>query len=282
MRKFIICIPLCGLFGAPAFAAEDLKLNVRRIGLDLSETSVGNAQAYANSPVSQLHANGQEYLKGVSDVALEYVHDDFTWTNSVFAEYGRTEIKPAGAPKQVNESADQLLLSSDYAHKLWEWSGLKFGPMARVQYQTEFTENGAVPRQNLGRGLAGLKLFDHSVIKDLYAAGVYEYDWTYSDAKAGKTAAELGWRLEYELRSGVKLSTNGYYREYLGYSQYVGTDLERDLSATARMDVNLFNNLTMGPYVQYRRARSREAEVYASNLTLGLSFSYINLFDLGQ
>ena len=139
---------------------------------------------------------------------------------------------------------------------------------------------GDAPRQNIARANAGLSLFDNKVIKSLYLTGVYEYDFTYSDNKISKTAAEVGWRLEYEVRDGVKLSSNGYYREYLGYSEYVPTDLERDFSAIVRLDTNLWGDLTMGPYVQYRRARARGVDVYGSNFIMGVSFNYIASFGL--
>ena len=100
------------------------------------------------------------------------------------------------------------------------------------------------------------------------------------DEKLSKLAAEIGWRLEYAIRDGVKLSTNGYYREYLSYSAFVPTDLERDLSAVLRLDTNLWGDLTMGPYVQYRRARARGVDVYGSNFVMGISFNYITSFGL--
>ena len=85
---------------------------------------------------------------------------------------------------------------------------------------------------------------------------------------------EAGWRAEYEIRDGVKFTTNGYYREYFEYSDYVPTDLRRDLSAVVRLDTNLWGNLTMGPYVKYRLAKARGADVYGSNFMMGVSFNY--------
>ena len=124
---------------------------------------------------------------------------------------------------------------------------------------------------------ASISLFDNAIVKSLYLTGVHEYDFTYSET-ISKLAAEIGWRLEYQVREGVKLSTNGYYREYLSYSVYEATDLERDFSAVLRLDTNLWGDLTMGPYVQYRRARARGVDVYGSNLIMGISFNYITSF----
>ena len=260
---------------ANAADGRELTLDIRRIGLDLSKTDVRHAADYTDSPIQALKADDQEFIKGVLDTVLEYKVGDLKWDNSLFMEYGRTKLEKYTGETVTNENADKILLTSDLAWARWHWGDLKFGPMARAAYETEFQASGDAPRQNVLRASGGLSLFDHPVIKSLYLVGVYEYDFTYSDHKVNKSAVEAGWRLEYEIREGVKLSTNGYYREYLSYSEYVGTDLERDFNAVARMDTNLWGNFTMGPYVQYRRAKSREADVYGSNFQIGISFSYI-------
>ena len=257
-----------------------LVLSVRRIGLELSQTQVRNADMYQDSPVSALSADSQEFIKGVFDTALEYKKNRFQWDNSLFMEYGETKLKPENGDVTSSENADNILLSSNLEYECWEFSGFKFGPTVRAAYDTEFVASGDAPRQNIFRTNAGLSLFDNKVVKSLYLTGVYEYDFTYADEKTSKLAAELGWRLEYQIRDGVKFSSNGYYREYLSYSMYVPTDLERDLSAVARLDTNLWGDLTLGPYVQYRRARARGVDVYGSNFIVGISFNYITKFGL--
>lgn len=256
-----------------------LTLAVRRIGLEWSKTQVRNAQAYEDSPVSALKADSQDFIKGVFDTALEYNKGRLQWDNSLFMEYGETKLKPIDEPETVSENADDILLSSNLSYACWDFSGFKFGPTVRAAYDTEFKTTGNSLRQNIIRSSAGLSLFDNAIIKSLYLTGVHEYDFTYSQT-ISKLAAELGWRLEYQVREGVKLSTNGYYREYLSYSVYEPTDLERDFSAVVRMDTNLWGDLTMGPYVQYRRARARGADVYGSNFIMGVSFNYITSFGL--
>ncbi len=279
VSMFLLAAILPGLAVADD-AKTDLVLNVRRIGLEWSKTQVRNSADYQDSPVSALKADSQDFIKGIFDTALEYNKDRFQWDNSLFMEYGETKLKPYDAPETVSENADDILLSSNLSYACWETSGFKFGPTVRAAYDTEFKTAGDTPRQNIVRANAGLSLFDNEIIKSLYLTGVYEYDFTYAGEQTSKLAAEVGWRLEYQVREGVKLSTNGYYREYLSYSEFVPTDLERDLSAVVRMDTNLWGDLTMGPYVQYRRARARGVDVYGSNLIMGISFNYITSFGL--
>ncbi|MBO7656371.1 MAG: DUF3078 domain-containing protein [Alphaproteobacteria bacterium] len=260
---------------------KELILNIRRIGVDLSKTTVRHSDEYDTSPISALSADSQEFIKGVFDTALEYKHNRFNWDNSLFMEYGRTKIEPYDEETIVNESADKILLTSNLNYACWDFDSFKLGPMARAAYETEFVPaNDTDNRLKVLRGMAGFSIFDSPIIKELYIAGVYEYDFTYGHDQVSKLAAELGWRLEYDIREGVKFSTNGYYREYLDYSKYVGTDLERDLSVIARMDTNLWGDFTFGPYVQYRRAKARDAEHYGSNFIIGLSFNYITKFGL--
>lgn len=282
MKKLVVSlVALCAPLAANAADdASTLVLSIRRIGLEWSKTQVRNSEQYQDSPVSALKADNQDFIKGVFDTALEYNKNRFQWDNSLFMEYGETKLKPYNEPPTVSENSDDILLSSNLSYACWDFSGLKLGPTVRGAYDTEFVANDGAPRQNILRTNAGISLFDNAIIKSLYLTGVYEYDFTYAGEQTSKLAAELGWRMEYEVRQGVKFSTNGYYREYLSYSQYVPTDLERDLSAVLRLDTNLWGDLTMGPYIQYRRARARGVEVYGSNFIMGVSFNYITKFGL--
>ncbi len=284
--KKISWVALLGLLPGMALADDavadkgKLTLAVRRIGLEWSQTDVKNADVYEDSPVSALKADSQTFIKAVFDTALEYSKNRFQWDNSLFMEYGETKLKPVDEPETVSENADDILLSSNLSYACWEFSGFKFGPTVRAAYDTEFKTADGTPRQNILRTNAGISLFDNEIVKSLYLTGVYEYDFTYAGEENSKLAAEIGWRLEYKIRDGVKLSSNGYYREYLSYSLYEETDLERDLSAVLRLDTNLWGDLTMGPYVQYRRARARGVDVYGSNFIMGISFNYITSFGL--
>ena len=59
----------------------------------------------------------------------------------------------------------------------------------------------------------------------------------------------------------------------------VDEDLKDDFFAMARLDTNVWGDLTMGPYIKYRRAHSRQAHDYGANTSIGVSFNYIHNFD---
>ena len=259
---------------------RELYFDIRRIGLEMSKTKVQNSEYYQKSAVQALTADSQDFIKGIADLALEYHRGKFKWDNSLFMEYGKTTLKPYDEPSTTNENADKILLSSDLSWACWKWGDFSFGPTIRGAYETEFVASGDAPRQNLLRAGAGLSLFDHPIIKTLYLTSLYEYDFTYAHETVSKSGVEAGWRMEYKVRDGVKFTTNGYYREYLSYSNYYAMDLERDLNAVLRLDTNLWGNFTMGPYTQYRLARARGVHKYGSNFIIGVSFNYIMRYNL--
>lgn len=255
------------------------RANIRRLGLELSSVEVSNAKEYQDSPVSALNADSQTLVKGIFDFVLEYETDISRWDNSVFLNYGKTKIKPYNEPTETTENADEILLTSDYTYKMYRFKNLDLGPFASVAYQTEFTRNEDAPRMKVIRAKSGAKLLNGALIKELYVAGVGEYDFTYAQSVT-KLAGELGWRFEKTPREGIQISTDGYFRKYFMFSHYIGTDLKYDLNLTARMDVNITDTLTFGPYISYRLAKARAATKYGSNFTIGLSLAYKNLFNL--
>lgn len=281
MKKIVFALLIlmpCAAFALETPHESKFDLNIRRIGIDWTQTSIGHPEEYANSPVSAFTASDQSSFVGVFDTALEYGFDRLRWDNSLFMTYGKTTLKPYDAPSTTDEKADKILFTSDLSYAVWDWGDVKLGPIVRAEYESEFKGNPHI--RKIARPSAGIALFDHKVFKTLYTTAVYENDFTNVHDPVSKFAVEAGWRAEYEIREGVKFNSDGYYREYLDYSQYVPTDFRRDLSVNARLDTNLWGNFTFGPYVNYRRAKARAAEHYGSNMTVGLSFSYINKFNL--
>lgn len=277
----------CALLTATSALAEEnndvvkseWRANFRRVALDISSTSVGNAEEYKDSPNSKLSADGEEVIKGVFDFALEHETSSSRWDNGLYAEYGKTTLKPVEGEKTKTENSDKILISTDYTEKVWKWDEADVGPFANIGYQTEFTKNDDAPRTKVVRGKAGIKAINGTFFDDMYAAVVHDWDMTY-DEDIQKTAGEIGGRWKYNLRDGVDFKLEGYYRRYFAYSRYNPTDFEDELSASARMDVELKNNFKLAPFMQYFRAKARGAEKYGDNFLVGVSLGYVNVFDL--
>lgn len=289
-RKTATIALVLALWSASACSAQaeetkeksNLRANFRRVALEMSSTEVRNAELYVDSPNSELSADSKNMIKGVFDFVLEYEQPDGQWNNSLFMEYGRTELKPVDEPHTTNEDADKILLSTDYNRKMWhlDFQDADAGPFASLAYQTEFTKNNDAPRQKVARGQVGLKLFNGQFIQELYASAVGEYDFTYSGDEVRKAAYEIGIRAEKPISDQVKFQLEGYFRNYVSYSSYVETDLKYELSLTGRMDVKVYKKFSLAPYVSYFQGKARGVDKEGSNFLIGLSFAYSDLFNL--
>ena len=285
MNKTIFPLLFSLIIALPVHAAEDaptasnLRANFKRVALELSSTSVSNAKDYQNSPNSKLSSDSESVVKGVFDFVLEYEQPNYQWNNSLFMEYGKTHLKPADGENSSNENADKILLTSDYSRKMWRYADADIGPFASLAYQTEFTANTDAPRAKILRGMGGLKLFNGVYVKELYAALVEEYDMTYAKTNT-KTGYEIGVKAEYPLREGVKFQLESYFRNLLYFSSYQGTDFKYEFNVTTRMDVKITDTFSLAPYLTYFQAQDRESNKYGSNLMIGVSLAYADLFNL--
>ncbi len=263
----------------PTNTPSTLKANFRRVAIEFANTSVSHAEEYQNSPISEFSADSQMQINGVFDFMLEYQQDRLAWNNGLYMEYGKTKIKKADGERTTNEDADEILVSTDLAQKLWKVQTADLGPFVNLGFQTEFTANQDAPRNKVARLKGGLKLFNGKYLEELYLAMVGESDFTYSPTNY-KSAGEIGFRANYPVREGVKFAAEGYFRQYFSYSQYEETDLKYDLNVKARMDVSLTKTLALAPYISYRLGKARGASVTGSNFMIGLSFQYADLFNI--
>ena len=189
-------------------------------------------------------------------------------------EYGKTKVRPHNEPNIENETADKILLSSDYARKSWRLWDADVGPFANLAYQTEFDPNEDAPRTKILRGTTGVKMFDGPVIKNMYAALVGEYDFTYKHDKTTKLAYEVGLEASYPLREGINFNFNTYFRDYFEYSNYNPHDFDYEWNTKADMMVDVYNGLAIGPYIQYFRAKDRGSRKYGSSTIIGVEGSF--------
>jgi len=259
---------------------NELRLNFKRVSLDFSNTTVKNAQEYQDSPYTALNANDETIMKGTADIALELERMMYRWDNRVYANYGKSSVTDnSDGTKTTSETADELIFTSDYSMKLWRFKNTDLGPFASVAYQTEFTRDGDAPRNEIIRGKFGIKLFNNKYFDDLYFANVGEFELTYGPT-ISKYGLEIGANANYKLKNDIIFKFNGYYRDYISYSQYNPNDLEYDLNFSIRMDVKITKILSLSPFYNFRQAKARGAKSYAQNSNIGISILYSDLFNL--
>ncbi len=285
MRKLDLCISALGLsvfaFSASANNVDDYSLNanIKRIALEYMEHSVSNKND-PNYPDSY-NADEKSNIGGIFDANVTYEKDSMVWVNGIFAEYGKSETTEAGVTTE-NEDKDEILLYTDYTHKVWQLEQGIVGPFAYLGYETEFTSfdlNDESYRTKILRAKVGMKLYEGKYFKQLYIAAVEENDMTYDDNNM-KTGAEIGYEFNYALNPYTTFISDGYYRHFFSYSEKEPTDFEYKLAFNNRIQTKLTGDLYLAPFYNYELAETRGARSSRAHSTIGLSLTYNKSFDL--
>lgn len=279
-KKILISLILALMCFANVYAQDKKmgwQLDLKKVALNLSSTDVKNSTTYKDFPNTRLTSDSQTLVQGTFNMSGDYFGDKFVWANTILAEYGKNTIKPAEGERTVNESVDHIIISTDYTLRLWHiknfMGGFEAGPFISLAYQTEFNAQADSPLKKVVRGSLGAKLFEGKFLKSLYAAGFMEGDFTYPQ-EAAKYGWETGFKVEVPVRDGVKAQFSGLFRNYLSESVKQQTDIDYEAELDARLDVMLFNNFSLAPFINYYTAQGKYVGPRGQNLYIGISFGF--------
>ena len=114
-------------------------------------------------------------------------------------------------------------------------------------------------------------------IKNLFVSGFAEDDFTY-DPSSEKYGWQAGFEISQPIREGVKAVYTGLFRDYLHITEKRPIDLDYELSLGARLDVLVYKNLAIAPFVEYYTAQGRTVAKRGQNLFIGVTFSFSHTF----
>ncbi|MBO5038524.1 MAG: hypothetical protein J6C85_03600 [Alphaproteobacteria bacterium] len=256
-----------------------LKANIKRAAFEYLEHSVTNKND-PNYPDSY-NADEERTIGGVFDGNLTYDRTNMVWVNGLYMDYAKAKTTEKNVTTE-NEQNDEILLYTDYTHKVWQLEQGVVGPFAYLGYETEFTTfelNNTDYRTKILRAKGGLKLYDGTYFKQLYIALVEEDDMTYNTDNM-KTGAEIGYEFNYPLNPNTSFVSEGYYRHFFSYSEKEPTDFEYKLELNNRIETKLTGDLYLAPFYNYELAETRGAKSARAQSTFGISLSYNKSFDL--
>ena len=250
-----------------------LKIDIRRIALDFSNTTINVSDEYRDLGINQFSGDNTTVANLVADFALDNNFESSRVTSKLYAEYGLIILKPKYQNATRNETADNLIFSTGYTRKVLLFDNGFLGPFIDGEYQTEFTKKIDGSRNQYLRYKAGLRFLDGKYIDEFYFAGVGEIDLSYKPSSI-KGAIETGLRANTPINDDLKFVYQGFMRQYLGYSRFRDSDLLNNFNLSVRLDVNISNGLAFSPFISARFARIRGASRIGSNVMTGISLLF--------
>lgn len=284
--KKIVVLSAFFVMALTSFAQETKtgwQVELKKLAFDLTSTEVKHAQDYQGFADARLTSDSQTAVRGSWDSIADYYAQHYLWNNELTMDYGRTKIRPVNGETIKNENADTILFTTGYTQRLWKveevLGGFEMGPFANIGYETEFTKANGSPRRRILRGKAGWKLFEGKYLKELYAAVVGERDFTYHPYSTN-LAWEAGVKVEAPVREGVTFKAGAMFRDYLDYSATPtpNTNIDWEFEADARLDVQLYKNLFVAPFISYYTAQADAFGARGENVYVGVSLSFSHIF----
>lgn len=287
MKKVLFL--LCFWAFCPSFAlaqnSHGWQVELDRLAFNFTSTEVSYAKKYASFSDARLTADSQTALSGELHALGNYYFNNWVWSNVLELNYGKTRIRPVDGETLTNENADKIAFTTGYTQRLWRvdnWlGGFEAGPFANMGYETEFTRLDDAPRRKIYRGMLGVKIFDGKYIKDFYISAVGEADHTYNPVSE-KLAWEASLKLQAPLREGVEAKFSAMWRNYLHESHPQATDLDYELELDARLDVQLYKNLSIAPFINFYTAQGKYVGPRGQNVYVGVALSFSHIFVKAQ
>ena len=285
MKKTIFLLSACLFFAGLSYAEEAPKgtwhLELKDLSFQITNTSVNNAEYYQGYANPRLTADSQTLIQGNFDLLSKYDREKMLWANNLLMQYGQVTIKPVGEEKTKNTSVDKILFTTDYTHKMFKnedlLGGFTFGPFLSAGYQTEFTKDDDAPRYRVLRGKAGLRLFEGVYLKDLYAAAVIEYDFTYPQ-EVTKYAWEAGFKIEQPVNEKSKAVYSAMIRDFFHFDNPSVNNLTYEFELDARLNTEIMKDLAIAPFINYYQGKGVDNPRTGNNLYIGVAISYKKLF----
>src|SRR5574344_1059144 len=87
-----------------------------------------------------------------------------------------------------------------------------------------------------------------------------------------------GKRRKLFINKGLTILYSGHYRNYISESENRISDLKYELELDVRLDVMLYKNLSLAPFINYYAAEAKHFSARGENLYTGISLSYSTFF----
>ncbi|WP_245945604.1 hypothetical protein [Helicobacter didelphidarum] len=253
------------------------EIDLKRIALNFSQSSLTNQTLYNNFSDSNLKGNSQLALQFYFTMNVNYYSRRFVAFNIILAEYGFTQIMQTDKSWLTNKNLDKLLFSTDYTQRMWDfdWGFEEFevGPFIKASYQTEFYPTPSVGRRHIMNYLIGGKLFDGKYFKSLYFDFFGEHDLN-SNTQFNGFGTEIGLSLEYKINKNVRWLYAMSFKKYLYNTQFSRISPDYQFLIETRIEARLFKSLSISPTLRYYILKAKDIGVPASSLILGVSLNF--------
>lgn len=252
------------------------RFELRELSASFANTSVRNGRRLPAVRDAKVQSIGQLTARAELDVHSVMRWQRMHWDTGIGIDYGRVLIRPTSGETITNETADQLLLTTDFGYRAAyvPIAGKKHsvGPFLRLAYDTEFSAPTGIRSRKSFFIKPGVQLYDGRYLERIFANAIIEADLADGSPNT-EYGYELGARVTVPLmKNGLRWHLDANYVDFALSDNDTADDLRRTLDLQTSLSVPVWGNLRLRPYFKYYLFSGKTVKLTGHNMLIGVAF----------
>lgn len=264
----------------PKFSLFKIKIN--EMAFNLVSTQIYNNEDLTDVRNSRVTATDQLVIGGEGDFEAVWSYMNWRYMVGTELKYSKVTLYPEGEEKVESDAKDDLVGKTEVSYNLVTGGvpvlASKLGPSLYLAYDGEFTPTAGNPREQLFQIAPGIKLYDGKYLSNLFLAEITEVDFS-----TGDTNTEFGILTKAELdlpiyKNVVSLDFDLDFVYFFPSGSDTSDDLEIELENKTTLEITVFRNLTVGPFVDLLFFRGKLNNQNGVNFMVGIEVDYSKIW----
>jgi hypothetical protein len=262
-------------------------INIRDLSARFSNTkAVRDFDAFASVPNSRVTGFDQQSAGFNFQGDLDYRFRGHKWTNTAEIAYAETRLNPRNAPAVIDRTDNRVMALTAFTEHLssfpLHWLGESVGPTVSLQYDGEVKRRSPdVKRRNIYAVNPGVEIYDGSIVNSVQLTATLRRDYSVEppESQYGMRARAV-WALNVPVGHGGqgKLQGEVWNNYYFRRSNDQPTDLQLEGDANARLNISLWKDLSLAPFIDCYWFKLKQRPVNGYSLMTGVSLSFSRLW----
>jgi hypothetical protein len=262
-------------------------VNIRDLSVRFSNTkSVRDSDAFQNVPNSRITGFDQQSAGFDFQGDLDYRFRGHKWTNTVETAYAETRLEPRDEPVVIDRTDNRVMALTSFTEHMasfpLQWLGGSVGPSASFQYEGEVKRRSPdAKRRNIYALNPGVEIYDGSVVNSLQLTATLRRDYSVEPPESQYGARmRMVWAVDVPVGHGGygKLQGEVWNNYYFRRHNDLATDLQLEGDANARLNIALWKDLSLAPFIDCYWFKLKERPLSGYSLQTGVSLSFTRLW----
>jgi hypothetical protein len=258
------------------------RVNFRDVSLNIRDTKTYANSDFASVVNTRVQSADELYVGADLKTDVDYLHDDYKWTNTLEMAYSKDRIAANNAPPVTSLTDNRIMLMTLGTEKTgttpYKWLAQSWGPSLGMEYDSQFQATPGLPLQQVYSVFSGLEFYDGSVFKTIELSGVVKRDMsrippnTQEGARArAVVSTPLGTR-------GAKLSGEFWNNYYVLTHTDNASDLRDEGDFNMKLWIPVTKHLMVAPFVDVEWFELKVVPTWGYSVMSGISIGFSRLW----